>query len=273
MPRIKKQLPAVRDPREEMVAQGNDLIRRARFQLTTLEQDIIYFCLSKVKPTDKDFMRLTFGIKEFCEVCGIEPGGHQYRRIKATVKATADKSSWVLYANGDEELVRWFDTYKISRKEGTITAVLSQSIKPYLIGLIERVKAGGDGYTQAHLTTFLALQSKYGKRLYEILKSYLYVSGSQEKLYAKQIIGYDLEEIKEILNAETYERYQDLRRKVLEVAVREINEVTDIHVEYAPVKRGRGVAAIEFIYQHKPIPERMAAEQKARKRIKKGEDK
>ena len=272
MPTLKKQLPSVKDPREEIVAQGNDLIRHARFHLTALEQNIIYFCMSKVKPSDKDFMRQYFTVDEFCRVCGIStddgtPGGITYRRIKKAVKSVSDKSAWVEYPDGAEELVRWFDTFKIQPKTGEMSVVLSQSIKPYLIGLIERAREGGEGYTQANLITYLALHSKYGKRLYEILKSYLYTSGTMEKIYRVQIIEYEIEELKTLLNADSYGRYQDLRRFVLEVAERDINEVSDISISYTPVKTGRKITGVRFIYQHKQASERMTAFSKAEKRL------
>jgi len=265
MPYIKKITSHIQG--EEVVAQGNDLIRHARFQLTSLEQNIIYFCISKIKPDDKDFMRQTFTIKEFCEACGIEAGGNEYRRIKAMVKSVSDKSTWVLYSNGVESLVRWFDTYEIDHTNSTITAVLSQSIKPYLLGLIERARTGGEGYTQALLATYLSIQSKYGKRLYEVLKSYLYDTG--ERMYKTQIVEYDLAELKSLLNAEKYTRYQDLRRFVLETAVREINEVTDIGVSYHPIKKGRAIASVQFIYQYKETKERMESFKTAVDRLKK----
>ncbi|MCL2426822.1 MAG: replication initiation protein [Oscillospiraceae bacterium] len=267
MPISKKQLP-IKNPRDELVAQGNDLIRHARFQLTTLEQNIIYFVMSKVKPTDKDFMRQSFTITEFCEVCGIQTGnrgGANYRVIKAAVKSVSDKSAWVEYPDGAEELVRWFDTYRIDHKSGTMTATLSQSIKPYLIGLIERAKAGGEGYTQAHLYTYLAMRSQYSKRLYEILKSYLYSSGGREKIYRLTFLEYELEELQILLNANNYTRYPDFRRKVLELAVEEINEVTDIIVSYSIVKTGRKITGINFSFQHKKDLDRMGAEVLAKK--------
>jgi plasmid replication initiation protein len=264
MPKTKKQLLSVVDPREALVAQGNDLIRHARFKLTALEQNIIYFAISKIKPTDKDFMRLSFTVAEFCKVCGIKAedghqGGKEYRRIKKAVKAVSDKSAWTVYPNGMEELVRWFDTFTIQPKTGEMSVVLSQSMKPYLIGLIERAKAGGEGYTQATLLTYLALQSKYSKRLYEILKSYLYSSGNQEKLYKAVCMEYDLGELMPLLSADNYKRYQDLRRFVLDTTMREINAISDIAVSYVPIKQGRKITGISFAFQHKQISERLSA--------------
>ena len=282
MPTTKKKLPAHRTQRDEMVAQGNDLIRHARFQLTALEQNLIYFCMSKVKPNDKDLMRQTFNITDFCETTGIatnngNPSGREYRRIKAAIKSVSDKSAWVEYSNGVEELVRWFDTFRIETNTGEVTVTLSQSIKPYLIGLIERAKTGGGGYTQALLLTYLALQSKYSKRLYEILKSYLYSSVNSEtetieKVYRPQYLEYDLEELKKLINAEVYKRFADLRRFALEVAVQEISAVTDISVSYDVIKTGKKITGISFMFQHKETMERLSAYDKAQKSLNGKED-
>jgi plasmid replication initiation protein len=264
----KKQPPSEpSDPRDEIVAQGNDLIRHARFPLTSLEQNIIYFVMSKVKPTDVDFMRQTFTVAEFCDVCGIISGdrsGANYRTIKAAVKSVADKSAWVEFPNGKESLVRWFDTYDIDKNTGEMTAVLSQSIKPYLLGLIERVKAGGEGYTQTHLYTYLAMQSKYSKRLYEILKSYLYSAGNQEKTYRLQFKEYELNAIKQQMNAYVYVRWEDFKRFALNPAVEEINKVSDIIVSYTTKKNGRKIVGVDFSFQHKQRQEQLGSEERAK---------
>jgi len=266
MPTSIKQLS--KNPREEFVAQGNDLIRHVRFPLTELEQNIIYFVMSKVKPNDTDFMRQTFTVKEFCKACGIHVGdrsGASYQRIKSAIKTVSDKSAWIEYPDGREQLIRWFDTYEIDRTTGTLTATLSQSIKPYLIGLIERVKAGGEGFTQSHLYTYFAMKSKYSKRLYEVLKSYLYSSGNQEKLYRLVFQEYVLDELQLLLNAYDYVRWVDFKRRVLEPSVKEINEVTDITISYSVVKNGRKITGINFSFQHKQTLERIGAETVAKK--------
>jgi plasmid replication initiation protein len=271
----KKKLPVVKSPRHEMVVQGNDLIRSARFKLTALEQNIIYFCISKLKPEDKDFMSQTFTVTEFCEVCGISPdeggnqGGHEYRRIKDAVKSVSDKSKWVDVQPGRSRLVRWIDMADVDEGSGTIKVTFSQSIKPYLVDLTERAKMEGEGYTQAHLLTFLALQSKYSKRLYEILKSYLYSAGTLEKIYRVQLLDYEIDELKRLLNAENYERYPDFRRKVLDVAEREINDLSDISITYTPFKTGKKVTMVQFSCRHKKAIDRLEAYRKAERLLEK----
>jgi len=46
----------------------------------------------------------------------------------------------------------------------------------------------------------------------------------------------------------SYQEFKIFKNRILNPAVKEINEKTDCHFEYEPVKRGRRVAKIKFIY-------------------------
>lgn len=47
----------------------------------------------------------------------------------------------------------------------------------------------------------------------------------------------------------SYQEYKIFKNRVLDPAVKEVNKKTDCHFTYEPVKRGRKVAKIKFIYQ------------------------
>lgn len=47
---------------------------------------------------------------------------------------------------------------------------------------------------------------------------------------------------------ESYQEYKIFKNRVLDPAVKEVNAKTDCHFEYEPIKRGRRVAKIKFIY-------------------------
>ena len=245
---IKDELAEAREARRQMVAQANDFIRHVRIHLTAQEQNMLYFFISKVRPKDKNFLRIMFSVKEFCKVCGMDYNGKNNRDIKKALKSLADKSAWAELEEGAETLIRWVDTYTIWQDSGAMVAVLSQSLEPFLLRLIEK-----GNYTQAELVTFLAMRSMYSKRLYEILKSY------QHKSYGLTVKEFELDRLKELLNAEKYERYPDFRRKVLEIAMMEINECTDIEVSYTALKTGRKYDKISFSIQRKQPVERHAA--------------
>jgi plasmid replication initiation protein len=128
---------------------------------------------------------------------------------------------------------------------------LDNDMKPYLLELKKHFTAYSLYYT-------LAMKSKYSIRIYELLKSYEFVS---EYIFK-------IESLKKMLDAEKYKLYADFRVKVIDVAVREINEFSDITVTYAIEKQGRKFEKIVFkINQKKDIDERLETLKKIERRL------
>ena len=120
---------------------------------------------------------------------------------------------------------------------------LDDLLKPFLT----KIK---NNFTQFELVYTLAMRSKYSIRLYEILKSYEY----------KKTVRFCVDELKELLNAEHYERYIHFRIKVIDIAVNEINDLSDLKVSYVPIKESRKFTGIDFVIRLKlDLDERFAA--------------
>jgi plasmid replication initiation protein len=98
------------------------------------------------------------------------------------------------------------------------------------------------------------MNSKYSIRLYEIFKSYLHLSYHE----------FEIEELKEILFTTNYINFKDFRVKVLEKALSEINEYTDIEVTYKAIRKGRGgkVSSVLFQFKNKNATERLISYQR-----------
>ena len=216
--------------REYKVVKSNRIIQKSRYELSTQEQKIILYLITKIKPGDTEFNLYEFKIVEFCKVCGIDKGnGKNYIDLKRTIKELADKSIWITLDNGTETLIRWIERPFIDRKSGTIKIKLDEFMRPYLLQLKEC-------FTSYDLYFTLAMKSKYSIRIYELLKSYEYLSGCT----------IELEELKKFINAEKYTTYKDFRVNVLDVSLNEINEYGDIDVTYEVEKQGRKVHKIIF---------------------------
>ena len=228
--------------RSQLVVKSNDLIQKARFQLSLQEQKIILYLISKIKPNDEDFIHQDFSIIDFCRVCGIDyNNGKNYKNVKDTIKVLSDKSVWLLVESGTETLVRWINKAWINKKAGIIKVRLDDDMKPYLLQLQAR-------FTQYELFYTLAMRSQYSIRVYELLKSYEY----------KRIWIFDIDELKCLLSAEKYNRYPDFKRYVLDISVREINDLSDLNVSYQVIKVGRKFGKLEFVISvKKDIDERV----------------
>jgi len=222
--------------RGHTIVKSNDLIQKSRFQLSLQEQKIILFLISRIKPTDDDFIYQDFSTSEFCKICGVDSdNGKNYKNVKDTIKALADKSLWLMLDNGTETLVRWINKAWISKKSGIIKVRLDDDMKPYLLQLQSR-------FTQYELLYTLAMRSQYSIRLYELLKSYE---------YTKKPIRFEIEELKRLLSAGNYTRYPDFKRFVIDIAMREINDLSDLTFTYEIIKTGRKFGKIEFFVKLK----------------------
>lgn len=232
--------------RSQKVVKSNDLIQQRTHMLSVQEQKIILFLTSQLKPDQKEFEYQTFDIIDFCEVCGIDyDNGKNYINLRKAIKNLRDKSMWVIGEETDT-LLSWISNAKIEKNVGKIQIRFDEEMKPYLLELKER-------YTQFDLIYTLGMKSKYSVRLYEILKSY-------EKM--NEEVNFTLERFKEAVGAE-YDRWQDIKRRIVEPAVKEINRLSDLSVMYTTRTKGKAVVGLAFTLRSKRSFEEQAETMRA----------
>ena len=217
--------------RTYQVVKRNDLIQRSRFDLSAQEQKIMLYIISKIKPGDDDFELYEFNIQDFCEVCNIdEKSGRNYEMLKDVIDKMSDKKVWVMLDNGYETFLRWIEKPYLSKRSGIIKIRLDKDMKPYLLQLKERYTSYSVGY-------ILAMKSKYSIRLYELLKSYENLGECE----------FEIERLKTLLGAATYDVFANFKAKVLDIATREINDYSDISISYELEKQSRKFHRIKFV--------------------------
>lgn len=225
----------LRQARNELVVKHNDLLRKSRYTLSSTEQKIIIYLISKIHAEDKELKPIDIDIKEFCSVANIQLNGEAYNRIKGKIKSIADKSWWLSSGENKEILFRWIDEAEIEKGNGVITLGLSKHLQPYLIELKR-------DFTRYELINILTLKSKYSIRLYELLKSYLWQGYWQVSI----------DELRELLEiGDKYQEFKEFKRRVLNPTIKEINDYTDLQVEFTTLKKGRIINKIEFSIEEK----------------------
>lgn len=218
------------EQRDYKVVKANELIQRARVELSILELKTFAYILSKVKPTDKEGQEYTFSIQEYCKVCGIdEKNGKNYDNVKKALKNLRDKSFWMIDEDGKETTVGWLSKAKISKSKGKVDVKLDEDIQKYIVGWFEQ-------YTQYSLCQVLPMKSQYSFLLYELLKSY-----SNYETYV-----FDLDDLKRRIGGANYKDYRDFKKRALDVATREINLYTDLEITWVPIPKGRKIVQIKF---------------------------
>jgi len=216
--------------RDYKVVKANEIVQKARYDLNITELKAFAYILSKIKPNDKEGIEYVISVKEYCQVCGIDyKNGGNYQYIKSTLKGLRDKSFWLVDETGKESTVGWLGKVRLDKGSGKITVKLDEDIQKYVIGIF-------DNYTQYSLLSTLPMKSSYSFRIYELLKSYAFVKSHT----------FDIDDLKSKLGANNYVNFKDFRKKVIEVAVREINEFTDLEVEWQPITKGKKVLQVKF---------------------------
>ena len=216
--------------RDYVVSKSNILVQKNRYNLSVPEQKTIAFICSMIKPIEvldkinsvPYQLEYEFDIRKYCQICNIDyDSGKNYADIKAILKGLSDKSMWITFDDKPDEevLCRWL-------------VKLDEDLVPYLFDLKNR-------FTSYGLRNILCMKSQYSIRLYELLKSY--------KIQVTKT--FTIEEFKKLLMIEdikSYNRFPSLKQKVLEPAMKEINEYTDIDVTYREILKGRKVIKLEF---------------------------
>ena len=134
------------------------------------------------------------------------------------------------------EATTFISAYTYDKKTKLVTMELSYRLIPFIL-YIKQQYIGGRWKYSASFT------SSYSTLIYDIILTYF------DKNTAN--IKFDLNKIKELLGIETgtYEIYSNFKRKVLQIALAEINSKSDICIELIEHKENRKVMAVEFKFR------------------------
>ncbi|WP_105904353.1 replication initiation protein, partial [Haemophilus influenzae] len=222
------------------VVKANSLIE-ASYRLTLDEMRLLALTIGTMNPKS-DQQVFEFSVSEFVNQFPEVNADRAYTQIKSAIERISER--WV--KTEDERHVtkfRWVSSQTYFKKEGRFKIALTNEIMPYLTQLKGQ-------FTQYQLNHISGFSSVHAIRLYELFTQY--------KRLGERYIS--VEELKKWLQLEDkYDRYNNLNQRVLTPALSEINEKSDLFVEYEPIKKGRKVTGIEFRITHeKPVKKRPA---------------
>ena len=251
--------------RNYIVAKSNQIVQKSRYNFSVAEQRTISYICSLIKPIQaidraKEIpfqLDYEFNILDYCRICGIEDNGRVYEECKTILKGLRDKSMWLTLEDGSETVVGWLDRVTTNKRSGMAKIRIDDRLAPYLFDLKSKFLSYG-------LKNILNMKSQYSIRLYELLKSYhnMKIRQADHKKISWTI---ELDELKRKLMIDELKAYNDfakVRTKVLEVAQKEINELTDISIYFEPITKGRKTEKVKFTITMKSPMERYIANNK-----------
>lgn len=241
--------------RERKVIKHNDIVRKAKIDLNVNEQKMINYIISLIKPPEwypdnKQPLEYEFEIMDYCKICGVTKCGDNYNMIRECLRSLCKKDAIVDLGHGKETRVTWVNKFWASKGQGLARVRLDDDLAPYIFDLSAKT-------TRFDLFNILAMNSKYSIRMYEICKSWAGLNSTT----------YKTEELRELLGVPKSVRYPDFRRNALEVSQKEIEENTDLIIDYEFTTKGRKVVEIKINIKKKAPKEASNAKRNAEDKL------
>ena len=224
------------------VCQANSLVG-GKQALKLNSAKLIRAAIMQIAKEDKELKPYIITISELAKLLNVTKS-NIYRDIDSITDDILNNPVYVREetCNRGNKKVRWIKMPWVTRCEYHsdvgIALKLNDELRPLLLNL-------QDHYTQYALDEILVMKSVYAIRLYELLQSKIM---SRVLPKAGTNIELSIETIKECCGCEgkSYNIFSNLRNRVIDIGVKEINKKTLFTVSYNYVKKGKTVIGLIF---------------------------
>ena len=238
----------------ELIVKDNALIQ-ASYTLDTVEQRLILLAIAEARETGHGITEnslLEVHASSYINTFNVE------KHTAYTVLRDASKSlfdRYVTYHDVNPKTgkdrsfhCRWVDKIGYEPQSGIVFLRFTQDIVP----LITRLE---ENFTKYELEQVSRLTSSYAIRLYELLIQWR--SAGKTPIFDlaifRQQLGVEAQQYKTMSNFKTY---------VLDFALNQVNELTDITAKYEQHKKGRSISGFSFTFKQKKNTSAKAVKEK-----------
>ncbi|WP_427501815.1 replication initiation protein (plasmid) [Methylomonas sp. MED-D] len=234
------------------VVKSNKVVE-AGYMLTLAEQRVLLACIAQIdsKAVLTEHYRFEITASGVADLAGLENLSNAYRDLKKAAEKLYERSVIIDDPDPDNPQIcqrktRWISSIDYVPGEGKLVLSFAVGIIPYLSQLSRE-------FTQYKLKHVSRFESVYSIRLYELLVQWSSV-GERE---------IEIEWLKRQFQVvDKYDRVVDLKKRVIDPAVKEINELSNLWVKYGQRKSGRQVTHFQFQFGVKDRDKQPAAERK-----------
>lgn len=225
-------------PKPSVVVTSNHIVE-ACYQLTLAEKRLVLAVISRLDPRPEappPEREHLIRADEYAELFDI-PKNQAYEAMRDGADRLWERELWVPVEHGicpfiDRNKIRWVERIGYGKTKGFISVTLTPSIMPFLTALSRE-------FTRYQLRHVVGLPTVYAIRLYEMLVQWR-DAGEREIEVAWLRERFML--------VDSYPSIKDLKVRVIDPAVKQINEHTDLWAKYTQRKAGRNVVALIFTF-------------------------
>jgi len=221
----------IEDNKNNIVVKHQELVHNARYKLSELGIKVVSVLISMIKTSDKDFEPYILNISDFKELIG----SNSNRTYEYVDKLTDELMTKFKIGN-----TKFLWCYQATYVKGgsVVKLKIDPDLKPYLLQLQK-------SFLQYNVTNILPLRSAYVIRLYEICKDH-FEEGIRYKKATKSVqFELKINRMRELFEIpKSYQWSSHIKKLIIEKAVKQFKEKTDIQISYTEQKIGRKVDRI-----------------------------
>ncbi len=212
------------------VTKSNDLVMAA-YKLTLNEQRLLLAAISQIDPRKPMPRPISITAQDFSEQYGI-PLKHAYEALKEATSVLYERDIKT-FDGRYKSRFRWVDRVDYLDGGGETKLFFTVHVQPYLVHLNQR-------FTTYELKRIADLTSTHSIRLFELLQQF-----RSTGFYRVSVA-----EFRELLElGPSYERYSNLKLKVIDPAIAELREKSGLLVELKTEKKGRAINRLTFTFR------------------------
>lgn len=218
-----------------LVVKANSLID-ASFNLSLVEQRLMLLAITEARELPHLSPETPIEVRAvtYREQYNVDRSESYKQLAEASKQLFNRQFSYIDTYKNDEavSVSRWVNEVTYVTDKGMVVLYLNRNV----ISMISRLE---EQFTKYHLMQISDLSSQYSVRLYELMVKYINVGNSRK---------YPIEEIRGLfgIGINEYKSMSDFKKRVLDLAVNELNEKTDITVKYEQFKAGRVITHLLF---------------------------
>ena len=221
----------------KLIVKDNALIN-ASYYLSLVEQRLLLLGIVEARDNQSQNNEFTIHVNSYINAFGVDDST-AYLSIKDACKHLKKREfTFIRVVNGVSEKVEsyWVQSVAYAENSSYVKIRFTDDVMPLITKLEKH-------FTSYQLEKVKDLTSIYSIRLYELLISWKQTKKVELSLADLRLkLGVDDDEYKTMCN---------FKARVLDLAVSQINEHTDITVKYDQVKTGRQITGFKFSFRQK----------------------
>lgn len=222
-----------------IIVQGNELTT-SHYDMTSMEKNILYSIMAQLKEEDAPTKYYLISKKDIENVTGRRTRNDDF---ESAVTRLLTRDFMAVKKDGRTLQITFISSAEY-HEDGRVEIGLDGKIRPFLFAL-------KDNFTSFGFEIAISLNSKYSKRLYEMLCQFR----------STGVLRISVKKLKERFllidqnGTEQYSKWSSFEANVLKTSKDEINEKANFKVDYKLIKENRKIVSVEFEFGKSDVKE------------------